>query len=77
MTPTTQLGRLLWTLARGTDDELAEAMGGLLRYLETWSDDEMEVLGYIAERLDIGRERYGRMDHKGAAYKGAYKGERM
>jgi len=59
--PVTELGQYLHQLARaGWDDVLV--LDPLCRFLEAFGGDELDVLGYIAERLRLGRGRYGPLD---------------
>lgn len=39
----------------------------LAHYLQPYTDDELEVLGYVAARLDLGRTRYGPLRVSGDA----------
>lgn len=55
----TDFGMRLWLYRAGGG---AHATEWLREYLEGWSDDELDVLGWVVERLELGRERYGPLD---------------
>jgi hypothetical protein len=55
------MGRLLWAVAEESPSRWRAAVA-LAEYLVEWTADEMDVLGHIAERLNLGRARYGPLD---------------
>lgn len=56
----TDFGVLLAEFVEAPVDELAAR--SLAEYLRGWSESELDVLGFVAGRLALGRARYGPLD---------------
>lgn len=61
--PRTELGAHLAALRDMATDAAAFAVAAdLCEFFACWSVDELDVLGWVAERLNLGRKRYGVLD---------------